>query len=125
MAKIVQKAKENPMMTAILTLSIITGAAIGIWEGVQLVDVLHVTEQELVIYDAKPHTYAVGLEQKIIENGKISKCLWLKSEIRALADSIYVRKRDSADADYIHDLETDLKELEDDYSVLGCAALLV
>ena len=122
------KAKENPMMTSLLTAVAMIGAAVGVWEGVELADKLHVTEAELIQYDNNPHMHAAAeiteLGNKIDTLDDVGQCRWMKSEIRALKDSIYARKRDSADADYIHDLEEDLSDLETDYTALGCARLL-
>ena len=122
------KAKENPMMTSFVTAVAVIGSAVGIWEGVELADELHVTEAELIQYDSGPHHHAAAeiadLGRKIDTLDDVGQCRWLKSEIRALKDSIYARKRDNADADYIHDLEEDLSDLETDYSALGCARLL-
>ena len=82
----------------------------------------------MLLYDLKAHTFATkqfdALELSIEVIEITSKCRWLKSQIRALEDSIYVRKRDGADPDYINDLEGDLDDLEDDYAALDCAKKL-
>ena len=128
MKSVAAKAKENPMMTSFLTAVAVIGGVVGVWEGVELADELHVTEAELTQYDSGPHGFAAAeiaeLGHKIDTLDDIGQCRWLKSEIRALKDSIYARKRDNADADYIHDLEEDLSDLETDYTALGCARLL-
>ena len=125
---VVQKAKENPLLTGLITVASVAVASGAIWGGVGLLDEVHTTEAELLLYDLKAHTFASqqfsALEQSIEDIAVTSKCRWLKSEVRALEDAIYVRKRDGADPDYINDLEGDLSDLEDDYSALGCAALL-
>ncbi len=100
---------------------------VRITAGVQI-GRLHTTEAELLIYDLKAHTFATeqftGLEEKIIEADAINKCRWLSTEIRALKDTLYVRKRDAGDPDYIHDLEGQLEELETSYTALSCALKL-
>ena len=125
---VIARAKQNPLATAAITIVAIAAGFVGIWEGVGLADKLHTTEAELLLYDLKAHTFASGqfdaLELQIKNSDIVSKCRWLKSEIRALKDAIYVRKRDGADADYINDLEGDLEDLEADYSVLACARAL-
>ena len=125
---VIARAKQNPLATAAITIVAIAAGFVGIWEGVGLADKLHTTEAELLLYDLKAHTCASGqfdaLELQIKNSDIVSKCRWLKSEIRALKDAIYVRKRDGADADYINDLEGDLEDLEADYSVLACARAL-
>lgn len=116
------------MVTGLIMLASVAVASTAVWGGVGLLDELHTTEAELLLYDQKAHTFASkqfsALEDSIKSIAVTSKCRWLKSEIRALEDAIYVRKRDEADPDYINDLEGDLDDLEDDYSVLLCAALL-
>ena len=116
------------MATTFVSLAAMAAMATGIWEGTALLDRLHVTESELALYDATPHAVAEeahdDLGRKIDTNATVGKCRWLKSEIRALKDSIYTRTRDGADPDYIHDLEEDLHDLERSYTALGCARLL-
>lgn len=120
----VAKAKENPMATMLVSLAATAGLFTGIWEGVGLMDKVHTTESELAFYDTQPHGVAQDLSKKIDNVSAEGKCRWLKSEIRALKDSIYTRTRDGADPDYINDLQQDLAELEADYAALGCARLL-
>ncbi len=125
---VVQKAKQNPlgaMAATIVTIAIGAGAT---WQLIGLADTLHTTDAELLLYDLKAHTFAsqqfAGVESKLIDLETVGKCRWLKSEIRALKDAIYVRKRDNADPDYINDLENDLEDLEDEYRALSCARKL-
>ena len=115
-------------MTALITIFTLAVGGTGTWAAVGLIDELHTTEAELLLYDLKAHTFAsnqfAGLEEKIIAIEVTSKCQWLRSQIRALEDSIYVRERDGADADYINELQKDLDSLEDDYDALECAKKL-
>lgn len=126
--KVVERARQNPMSAMAATLVTLAVGAVAIWQAVVLADKLHTTEAELLIYDLKAHTFAtqqfVGLENALIEIEVVGQCRWLLSEIRALKDSIYVRKRDKADPDYINDLENDLDELEDLFRALTCARKL-
>ena len=125
---VVNKAKENLVITIAITLAILAGGAAGAVQLWGIMDRTHVTEAELLLYDLKAHTFASGQFTEI--SGKldvietVGQCRWLKSEIRALKDSIYARKRDDADPDYINDLENDLEDLEDTYDTLRCSALL-
>lgn len=125
---IVQKAKENPLITTAIGIFTLAAGISGTWAAVGLIDELHTTEAELLLYDLKAHTFAtqqfdaLGVDILRLEN--VGKCRWLKSEIRALKDAIYVRERDGADPDYIFDLKGDLDELETDYAALGCQRLL-
>lgn len=125
---VVSKAKEKPLMVIAVTIITLVAGFVGAWEGIGLIDKLHTTETELLLYDLKAHTFASGqfddLQERLTETDIISKCRWLKSEVRALEDAIYVRRRDGADADYIHALENDLDDLNDDYAALGCAKKL-
>jgi hypothetical protein len=125
---VINKAKENPLITAVIAAGGLAVAVTGIWQGISLADKLHTTQSELLLYDLKAHTFAVqqfaGVESKLGELEVVGKCRWLLSEIRALKDSIYVRKRDKADPDYINDLEGNLEELEDQYRALTCARKL-
>ncbi len=126
--KVIETAKANPLAAMASTLVALAIGAGAIWQGVVLADKLHTTEAELLIYDLKAHTFAtqqfVGLENALKDIEIIGQCRWLLSEIRALKDSIYVRKRDKADPDYINDLENDLDELEDLFRALTCARKL-
>jgi len=126
--KITEKAKANPFIAIMLTIGALAGAATATWAGVGLIDKLHVTEAELLIYDLKAHTFASGqfdeLKDEIAGAEIVGKCRWLKSEIRALKDAIYVRQRDGGSPDYINLLKTDLEELEGQYAALMCAAKL-
>ena len=125
---VMAKATENPMVTAAITIALLAGGVTGAIQMWGVLDKTHVTEAELLIYDLKAHTFASAqfsaLETSIEDIALTSKCRWLNSEIRALKDGIYVRRRDGADPDYINDLEGDLEDLEDDYDALGCAQLL-
>ena len=127
-SKTISKAKGNPLLAALITFASVAVSAGAIWGGVGLADRLHTTEAELLIYDLKAHTFASTqfqvLTNELVKIELIGKCRFLKSQIRALEDSIYVRNRDGADADYIHELESDLLELQNDYNALGCATLL-
>lgn len=125
---VVERARANPLGATAATLVAIAIGVVAIWQAIALADKVHTTEAELLIYDLKAHTFATlqfaGLEKALIELEVIGQCRWLLSEIRALKDSIYVRKRDQADKDYINDLENDLDELEDLYSALSCTRKL-
>ncbi len=128
MSKISEAAKKNPLAAAASTLVAIAIGAVALWQGVVLADRTHTTEAELLLYDLKAHTFAsqqfAGLEQKLGEIEIIGQCRWLKSEIRALKDAIYVRQRDGADPDYLNDLKNDLDDLQDEYNALNCARKL-
>lgn len=128
MTTIREKAKRNPLAAMATTLVAIAIGAVAVWQAIALADRVHTTEAELLIYDLKAHTFAtqqfVSLEKALINIDIVGQCRWLLSEVRALKDSIYVRKRDNADPDYINDLENDLDELEDLYRVLVCARKL-
>ncbi len=125
---IVNKAKENKMITGLVTLAAAAAMFTGAWAGIGLVDDLHTTEAELLLYDLKAHTFASqqfgDLTKQIGNIETVGKCRWLKSEIRALEDAIYVRERDKADPDYINALKGDLRDLNKDYDALGCALKL-
>jgi len=125
---VLQKAKENPVMTGLITLAALASLFTGAWAGIGLVDRLHTTEAELLVYDLKAHTFASNqfsdLNDQLVEIQLIGKCRWLLSQIRALEDSIYVRTRDDADPDFINELQRDLDSLSDDYDVLLCALKL-
>ena len=126
--KIVERAKQNPLGATAATLITVAIGIVAVWQAIALADKVHTTEAELLLYDLKAHTFATqqfaSLETKLGEIEIIGQCRWLLSEIRALKDSIYVRKRDKADPDHINDLENDLDELEDLYSALFCARKL-
>ncbi len=122
------KAKQSPFVATAILIGSLAAAGSATWAGVGMLDALHTTQAELLIYDLKAHTFASnqfsGLETKLEEAAVVSKCRWLSSEIRAMKDAIYVRKRDKADPDYINSLESDLEELEDTYGALTCAQKL-
>ena len=126
---IAQAAKENPVVASILSVGALALAGVAIWEGAGLVDRLHTTETELAEYDLTPHAYAEQQHQDL--NAKIDlikiedECRWLKSEIRALEDSIYRRTRDGADNDYLRALKNDLADLQEKYIALNCARVLI
>ena len=125
---VVSKAKQNPLLATAIIIGSLAGAGTATWAAVGLIDTLHTTEAELLLYDLKAHTFAsnqfTGLELQLNEQATVSKCRWLSSEIRALKDAIYVRQRDGGSPDYINALETDLGELEGQYDALLCAAKL-
>lgn len=126
--RVIETAKKNPLAAMATTLVAIAFGAVAMWQAVLLADKTHTTEAELLLYDLKAHTFATAqfasLEQELGRIEIIGQCRWLKSEIRALKDGIYVRKRDGADPDYLHDLENDLDDLEDEYKALNCARKL-
>lgn len=116
------------MLTGLITLGSVAVASTAVWGGIGLLDSLHITEAELLLYDLKAHTFAANqfssLEEKLTKIELVSKCRFLKTEINALSDAIYVRIRDGADPDHIHDLEDDLDELQADYNALACQLML-
>ncbi len=128
MMAVVNKARQHIVVTIAITIAILAGGAAGAVQLWGILDRTHTTEAELLLYDLKAHTFATKqfdeLKLEMTENDTVGKCRWLKSEIRALADSIYVRKRDSADPELIRELETDLSELRADYLALVCALKL-
>jgi len=125
---VITTAKKNPVVATLVTFAAAAAMFTGAWAGIGLVDDLHVTEAELLIYDLKAHTFASQqfkvLTDQLDDIATVGKCRWLKSEIRSLEDAIYVRERDKAGADYINELKKDLKDLNDDYDALGCALKL-
>ncbi len=125
---VVSKAKQNPLLATAIIIGALAGAGTASWAAVGLVDTLHTTEAELLLYDLKAHTFATKqfdeLKDEIASSEIVSKCRWLKSEIRALKDAIFVRQRDGGSPDYINALKTDLGELESQYDALLCAAKL-
>ena len=126
--KLAERAKQNPLGAAAATVVTIAIGVVATWQMIALADKVHTTEAELLLYDLKAHTFATaqfaGLEDKLGELEIIGQCRWLKSEIRALKDAIYVRDRDGADPDYLNDLRNDLDDLEDEYRALICARKL-
>ena len=122
------KARQNPAITALILIGSLAAAGTATWAGIDLIDRVHTTDEELATYDLAPHSYAVAqhgtLHLELEQAQVVSQCRWLSSEIRALKDSIYVRRRDEADPDYIHNLEQQLDELEATYEALTCANLL-
>ena len=121
---VMQKAKENPALAVLFTLGATASATLAIWAGIQQLDVLHVTEAELLLYNSQPHKAASDLKDQLDDQAIVGKCRFLKLEINGLKDAIYVRTRDGADPDHINDLEGDLEDLEDDYDALSCARRL-
>lgn len=122
---VAKKAKENPLVTGLITIASVAVTSTAVWGGVGLLDELHTTKAELLLYDLKAHTFASNqfgdLSDKLVEIEIIGKCRWLSSEIRALKDAIYVRERDGADPDYINELKMDLADLDRDFTALQCA----
>ena len=132
---VIAQAKKNPLITVLVTLAAAAATFTGAWAGIGLIDDLHTTEAELLLYDLKAHTFASqqfgDLSLKIDKIETVGKCRWLKSEKRALEDAIYVRERDGAldgnnnpHGDYIRALKQDLKDLQDEYDALKCALKL-
>lgn len=116
-------------MTSMLIILVSLAAGGGtLWGGINLVDTLHTTESELLLYDLKAHTFATAqfntLKLQISASDTLNRCRYLESQIRQLKDSIYIRKRDEADALYIRELEKQLEALQEDYDVLNCGFLL-
>ena len=126
----VKKKLENPLTSMLTTLVLVGGglAAVGQIETyTDSYDNSHTSVDELAIATSiHPVSYEQfeELDKKIDAGDLQGRCRWLKSEMRALADSIYVRRRDGADQDYIHDLEGDLDGLKDEYKAFDCVRLL-
>lgn len=128
MTTFAQKAKENKGMTFIIAFITIATGGSAAWNAGEFIDSMHTTQAELVAYVDTSHPVSAlefsGLTESLAEEKVMSKCRWLKSEIRALKDSLYQRRRDNGDADYINSLQNDLEEMEDEYKVFNCARLL-
>jgi len=124
MSKITEKARANPVMTTIIAFVTLGTGVSAAWNMGEWIDSVHTTELELAISHPVSALAFAGLNERIDEAQIVNQCRWLKSEIRALKDSIYRITRDSGDADYINALTNDLAEMEDEYDVLRCASLL-
>ena len=115
---------ENPIVAA-LSMIVLVGAVLTAVGGISgSYDNAHTSETELI--DSHPVSYeqVEQLEENMLESDTKSYCRWLKSERRGVEDSIYARRRDNADPNYIRELERDLEEMNAEYSELHCSALL-
>ncbi len=128
MNAITKKARTHPLITIVSTAVIMFAAITGAYEGAEVIDRVHTTEAELATYDETAHPVSslqfAALQEDLAEAQIVNKCRWLKSEIRALEQNIYVRERDGGNADHIHDLEQDLKDFQDQYDALDCVMKL-
>ncbi len=128
MTTFAQKVKENKGMTTIVAFITLATGGSAAWNAGEFIDSMHTTQAELILYVETSHPVSAleftGLTESLEKEKVVSKCRWLKSEIRALKDSLYQRRRDNGDADYINDLQNDLEEMQDEYDVFGCARLL-
>jgi len=55
---VVTRAKQNPIVATAIIIGALAGAGTASWAGVRLIDKLHTTEAELLLYDLKAHTFA-------------------------------------------------------------------
>ena len=124
MSTLREKAKANPMMTSIIMFVTLASGVSAAWNAGEWIDSVHTTEIELAASHPVSALEFSGLNERIDLAQVVNQCRWLKSEIRALKDSIYRITRDVGDPDYINALSNDLEEMEDEYDVLSCARLL-
>lgn len=124
MSKITDKARANPVMTTIIAFVTLASGISAAWNAGEWIDSVHTTEIELLESHPVSALAFSGLNERIDAAQVVNKCRWLKSEIRALKDSIYRRRRDGGDPDYINELQMDLEYMEDEYNALGCTLLL-
>jgi len=124
MTSFVQKAKANPMMTGIIMFVTLASGVSAAWNAGEWIDSVTTTQLELDESHPVSRLAFTGLNERIDAAQIVNKCRWLKTEIRALKDSIYRRTRDGGDADYINDLQNDLDDMEDTFDKLGCTLKL-
>ncbi len=119
-----KKASENPL-TAMITVIVLMASgltAFGSLTGAY--NASHTSETELLASHPVQIKAFNDLKDSIVAGDTLSKCRWLKSEIRALSDSIYVRTRDGADPDFIRSMQNDLDDLQEQYDDLNCTRRL-
>jgi hypothetical protein len=110
----------NPVIASISTMIVVASGLTAFGTITGAYNDSHTTAEELINSHPVSEAEFIRLQLSIDDNDAISKCRWLKSEIRALEDSIYVRRRDSQNGDFIHNLELDLADLKEQYQDLNC-----
>ena len=119
-----KRMEDNPVFTSVgvIVLAATGLTALGTLTG--FYNSSHTSEAELIASHPVRLEEFEALKESIVSGDALSKCRWLKSEIRALEDSIYVRERDNASPDFIRALKLDLKELKEQYDDLSCTRRL-
>lgn len=116
------KAKQNPAVALAISLVAIAGMATAGWQGVVLVDTLHLTEAEAAVIHDEYDEKFTALGETITAQALVSECRWLQDKLDRLRYEIYVLERDKANGDFIQEKKSQLIPVQEKFNLLACAA---
>lgn len=119
-----QKAKDNPLMAGLISLSTIVGAFLVISQGVTLIDASVMSESEARVIHAAIDAKFASVGEKLDTQAILNECRWIDDKIDGLEYEIYILKRDQASADFIRSKESTLRKHRDKYLALHCVSKL-
>ena len=124
MGQIQDKLKNN-MLTAVLSIVVLTGASLTAAERTfGFIDKSVVSESEMHEWAAEHvlEAHPAALEAIAATEVK-SECRWLRSEIRTLRDRIRELQRTGADPDWIDEKEVELSEMVNKWNERNCEGI--
>ena len=122
---IIQKVKDNPVISTLTILAIVGGSITGGLGGLKVLDDLVVTQAEL---DQHAATLHVGADQAIDELKAWNRCDRLERRLEELANRKWRLEHppegDDIDDDAVRDVMRDIEATERQYGALRCAQIL-
>ena len=122
MKPVAQKLKDNPLVTVVVSVSVLFTAIVSITASMGVFDTWVLSEAE---FEQGLHEHNQGVHpatQELIE--KISKkdeCRWLDDKIARLEDRLWELRDRNADPEYIREKQRELDKLERRFIDEGCS----
>lgn len=118
------KAKQRPVIAALILCATIAGSGVAIYEGIVLGDLLVMSEAEAkTIHDAM-NLQIANVSANMTMQAAISECRYLSDKKDRLEYELYVLRRDQADPDLIQLKSTAFGGVTDKYNALNCVTLI-
>ena len=121
---IAQKAQENPVIAMISMLAAVAVAATAIWNGLNLVDAVVLTEAEGAVIHSRITVRIDTVNEQVTHESKLNECRYLSDKIDRLEYEIYVLQRDQASPDFIQSKASLLQRERRKFTALLCAGLV-
>lgn len=123
-SKTIARAKQYPVVTALITLGALAGAAVAVAQFTGLIDQAVVSHAELAqifeVHSSKPHQLA-QLQMDLIRQE--NRCSSVDIQIAILTDVIWRLEQSEPTGIRLVEKKQDLKKLEARRAKLNCAAL--
>lgn len=118
MSTVMEKAKERPVISALLTIAMLVGAFTTIMSFVPVADSLVMTENEHDTHEHHAQRADIDrLDQK-------QTCRYLNGQITDLEDLCYALEKEGGNTMRLREKHRELKTLSRRYQINGCSGIL-